>query len=275
MKRIAMKIAALLTAVAVATGADAAGDYVDLMGKADAAIAAEDWATAEARLLEALRLEPANPSNVLLVSNLGIVRFNMGNDSLALATLDDAVEMAPRSATVVGNRALVLMGMGRLDEAYRDYATVMEIDTLQTGARFYHGIIAMTRRDTATARADFDRLIRLAPESFEANIGMATLCEAEGRFEEAVPFYNKVIAAEPRAEYYGARALCNLRVERLQEASEDIAEALRLDPADGELYLYRAILNKMRFRPDDAKADAERATALGVDKARVKALTGF
>ena len=41
-----------------------------------------------------------------------------------------------------------------------------------------------------------------------------------------------------------------------------------MTPDDGELYLYRAALNKMRYRPDDAKADALKAIELGVDKKR-------
>ena len=56
----------------------------------------------------------------------------------------------------------------------------------------------------------------------------------------------------------------------LQEAAADIASAMELAPLDGELYLYRAALNKMHFRPDDARKDAERAVQLGVDPTRAK-----
>lgn len=69
-------------------------------------------------------------------------------------------------------------------------------------------------------------------------------------------------------EYYGARAYCNLMTNHLQEASDDIAAALELTPDDGELYLYRAALNKMRFRPADATADAKKAIELGIDPRR-------
>ncbi len=58
----------------------------------------------------------------------------------------------------------------------------------------------------------------------------------------------------------------------LNEASSDISEGMRLDPADGELYLYRALLNRMRYRPDDARADARRAVELGVAASRAQAL---
>ena len=54
----------------------------------------------------------------------------------------------------------------------------------------------------------------------------------------------------------------------LPEAASDIAEALSLAPDDGELYLYRAALNKMHYRPDDARREARMAIELGVDPAR-------
>ncbi len=71
-------------------------------------------------------------------------------------------------------------------------------------------------------------------------------------------------------EYYGARAYCYLMTGNLQDAADDIAAALELAPDDGELYLYRAALNKMHFRPDDARKDARKAIELGVDPARAK-----
>lgn len=59
-------------------------------------------------------------------------------------------------------------------------------------------------------------------------------------------------------------------LEQLQEASDDIAKGLELDPDDGELYLLRAVLNKMRYRIDDARADAEKAQQLGIPRERLK-----
>ena len=66
--------------------------------------------------------------------------------------------------------------------------------------------------------------------------------------------------------------MCYLMTEQLAEASEDLARGIELDPTDGELYFYRAILNKMRYRPEDAHADALKAVQFGVASDRIKAL---
>lgn len=58
----------------------------------------------------------------------------------------------------------------------------------------------------------------------------------------------------------------------LNSAAIDIAEAISLDPSDGDLYLQRAILHKMRFRPNDANADGQRAIELGVPSDKVRSI---
>ncbi len=68
--------------------------------------------------------------------------------------------------------------------------------------------------------------------------------------------------------------MCYLYTDDPAAAADDIAHGIELDPTDGELYLYRAVLNKMRYRPDDAKADAEKAVKFGVNPALAKALLG-
>lgn len=58
----------------------------------------------------------------------------------------------------------------------------------------------------------------------------------------------------------------------LAEAADDIARGLQIDPAYGELYLYRALLNRLRYRPADARADAQRAISLGIPRRRAEPL---
>lgn len=264
MRRILHIIALSLTCAA----AMAETPYMEKVDEADKACAEGKWKEAETALLEALRAEPANPSNILLISNLGMVRFNMGEDSLALATLDDAHAMAPASVTILSNRARVLTAIGDEAGAYEDYTRILELDSMVMTARFHHGLLALKNRKFPTAKADFDFMVDKFPDAEETQIGMATFLSSIGEYAEALPYYNKILLTQKEPEYYGARAYCYLMTNHLQEASDDIGVAMELAPDDGELYLYRAALNKMRFRPDDANADAKRAIELGVDPNR-------
>ena len=75
--------------------------YFILMGQADQAIKDENYPEAEHRLVEAMAIEPNNPSNVLLLSNLGMVYSYMDRDSLALEAYDEALRRAPEMTTVL------------------------------------------------------------------------------------------------------------------------------------------------------------------------------
>ena len=242
--------------------------YFKKIDEADKACAEGLWHEAENALVEALRAEPANPSNVLLISNLGIIRFNMGQDSLAIATLNDAHSMAPASVTILSNRAKVLAANGYDEEAYLDYSRIIELDSLEISARLPRCLYALRRHDFRTAKSDMEFMEQNFPGKIETEIAGAAVRSGTGDFAGAIPYYSRILLERKDPEYYSGRAYCYLLTGSLQEASDDINSALAITPADGELYLYRAALNKMRYRPADAEADARKAVELGVDKTR-------
>lgn len=244
--------------------------YLDLVEKADKACSESRWGDAAKILQQAIESEPDNPGNILLLSNLGMVRFNLGLDSLAVATFDQALDKAPSSVAILANRAKVFTAMGLEQEAFDDYARIMQLDSTYITARYHHGLLALRHRMFDVAKADFDYLTAHFPASDEALIGQATLHSSLGEYKEAIPLYSEILRTIKAPEYYGARAYCYLMTGDLQEAANDIALALELAPDDGELYLYRAALNKMHYRPDDARKDAQKAIDLGVEPSRAK-----
>ena len=245
-------------------------EYLNYVGEADKAIEEGRWYDAAAHLESAMRLEPGNPTNVLLMSNLGLVRLNAGEDSLALAILNDAHRIAPSSVIVLNNRAKVLQAMGRTSEAYNDYSLIIDIDSTAIEPRFMHGIMSVYSGDTITAKKDFAVLQTLAPDSESTAIGLAALYTATNRPLDAIIQYTKLINKNPDIEDYSGRAACYLLTEQLNDAAADIAEGLRINPNDAEFYLYRAYLNKLRYRAEDAEADLKQALKLGADPNRAK-----
>ncbi|MCM1354921.1 MAG: tetratricopeptide repeat protein [Staphylococcus sp.] len=242
--------------------------YMDKVDEADKACAEGKWREAEQALLSALKAEPANPTNVMLMSNLGIIRFNMGQDSLAIETLTDAHTIAPASVTILANRARVLSACGYEEEAYHDYEQILRLDSMEMSARLHHCLLALRRHEFRKAKKDYEFMEKNFPDELETQIAGATVLSGTGDFTGAIPCYTRILEKRKDPEYYGARAYCYLLTGALQDASDDINAALELAPDDGELYLYRAALNKMRYRPADAENDARKAVELGVNKAR-------
>lgn len=259
----------LLLFLAAAAGVNAQVLVTSL--EADSAFAAidrQEWDRADSLLVLAIKARPTDPANVLLLSNLGMIRHYRGLDSLALATLDDAARISPRSTVIIANRATVLTSLGRTDEALEAYNALLDLDPSQPRPRYQRALLLLRKGLPEGARADAAALDTIAPDSQERHTLRAALLSADGEFEAAIPHYTEVIKVDPQPEFYSARALCYLMTDRLPEAAEDIAQGLALDPTDPELYLYRAALNRLRYRPDDAEADARQAIKFGIDPRR-------
>ena len=246
--------------------------YFLLCGQADRAIADGDYEEAAARLIDAISIRPAAPESILLMSNLGMVYSYMERDSLALATLNEAHRRAPAMRTVRANRAKVFLKMGRDADAFRDFGTVIEADSLNVESRFFHGTIALYCGDLVTAEADFEVLKNVDPESTYTAQALSTLYSLTERDREAIPYFRRLIDTEPAAEYYAGLAGCLLALGQLGDAGTTIADGLKKYPDDAELYYYRARLNRDRYRLDEAHADASRAIKLGLSPAKAKAL---
>ncbi len=248
---------------------DEANPYFLLTGEADSAIMRHDYPTAILRLRDAMAVDPDNPSNVLLLSNLGMLYSYLDQDTLALEAYNEALEKAPAMTTVQSNRGLLYLKMGDDVNAWRDFGQVIERDSLNITARYYHGLISLYGGERTVAEKDFAVLEQCAPESDHALVAMSSLYSLTGQSRKAIPYYKKLIEREQAPEYYAALAGCYLDLEQYSDASEILAEGFKNCGDDPELYYYRAWLNKANYLLDDAKADAQRAIELGADPKKV------
>ena len=247
-------------------------DYMDLVGEAEKAISVNNYEAAVACIKRAIDLEPDNPSNILLMSNLAMVYSYMDQDTLALITYDETLRQAPNMTTVRNNRALLLAKMGRDNEAFNAFAGVIDTDSLNATARYYHGIMALYSSRLDIAETDFAVLKSVAPDSRHTAVALSSLYSMTQRNLEAIPYFKKLVKDSPDPEFYAGLAGCYLALGRLSEASETIADGLKRYAYDPELYYYRAWLNRDRFRLDEAHDDARKAIALGANAAKVNAL---
>lgn len=242
--------------------------YFILCGEADAAIADGNFKEAADRLWDAIMLKPDAPGNLLLRTNLGLIYSYLDKDSLALATLDQVIATAPAMKTARTNRARVLLKLGRDSEALLEYDTILGQDSLHAESRFYRGMMALYAGVADVAENDLKVLAQVQPESLMTARALSALYSMTGRDREAVPYFKKLLADEKSPEYYAGLAGCYIAVEEYNEASALLSEAIENFPADPELYYYRALLNKRRYRLEEARADLATARRLGLNPAK-------
>ncbi len=246
--------------------------YLTLVDSAQTATATGRYDDAAALLHRALSARPASPTNVLLLSNLGMVKHYAGRDSLAYTTLSSALAQAPGSATILMNRGKVLTALGRFDSAIADFSAALRRDTSRMEPRFYRAMLLIHTGEVLSADADADTLMWRSPRSRMALEAKSACLRAMSRFDEAIPLLNDLINHYPDAAAYGARAACRVMTDDLNGAAADIAEALTRDPSNPDFLLTRALLNKKRYRREDSLKDAEEAIRNGANPERVKAV---
>lgn len=249
-------------------------DYMKYVQWGEDAIAKKKWGEAIAYFEEAMRSEPSNPQNVMLLSNVGMLHHYAGEDSLALHTLSEARAIAPASVVILKNRAQVLTDMGRVEDAMKDYDILLSMDSTYADAWFGRGSLHMLMRQLDKAEIDALKFLSLRPEEFRGKYMLALIYSETDRPAEALPLFTELINDKPQAPLYGDRAMCHLKLDELFEAADDIAKGLELNPNEAELYYYRAILNLRRYREDDARRDADKAIELGMYAPLVNSLWG-
>ena len=107
-----------------------------------------------------------------------------------------------------------------------------------------------------------------------AKQGQGYLFKHAGNYEKAAQCFSEVIKVRPTSTLLANRADCYLAINRLNDASIDIANALEIDAEDPYIYILRAKLNKMRFNRDDMERDLKLAVNLGLDESTAKQMIG-
>lgn len=248
--------------------------YFAMVDSAQQAIKAENWLQAENYLLEAIKSEPGNPSNSLLLSNIATIQRRQGRLNEAIRNYSMAIDLTPNAVTLLHNRAAVYILLDSIALAQADYERIMLIDESDVESRYTHGMLALNLGDIKTAQKDFDDILRINPNSGMAKQGEGYLHKHAGEYEKAAQCFSEVIKVKPSSTLLANRADCYLATKQLNDASIDIANALELDPDDPYLYVLRAKLNKLRFNREDMERDIKLAVAHGIDKNEARALIG-
>ena len=243
--------------------------YFQYIDSAQTYIYSHDWPMAEQWLLKAFKEDPGNPSNSLVLSNIATLQRYQGKLADAVKNYSLALDMTPHAVTLLLNRAALYIEMDSVRHAIDDYERVCELDPYNTEARYSLGVLAMERGDTKRAEDLFNEIKRINPNSGLYHEGMALLHKHNGNYGRAAELFTQVIRVQPSAQLLAHRADCYLTMKRLNDAEDDIRNALEMTPNDPYLYVLRAKLNKLRFQYEDMNRDIDTAVTLGLPRATI------
>lgn len=189
---------------------------------------------------------------------LGLIRLSHYQD--AEQVFQDALLLEPDSAEVLGNYANLLHGLGRNGEARLLLGRALDHHPGIANLHSLLGMVLMRMGKFDEALTSFDQAISLEPASDRFASAKADCLLELDRIDEARTLLNTVLQSVPEH----AAALCSLariEIERgdLEQADVFLARSLATDPGRVHSWNNLGVLRKRQFRHAEAVAAFEEA----------------
>lgn len=244
--------------------------YLELADSADFFIAHENWNKAEKTIVEALKLEPANFSNSMLLANLGIVQSQKGEFAKALNSLSLGLSLAPSSTVLLNNRAHTYLMMDSIDNAVKDLDKSLGIDSLQEWTLQTRAYLYLQNKKIDQAEKLLNYLMKNFPGNSSVFSGLAALSQYKGDFDHAKENYLKALKVNgDDDEAREALILLLIDTNDYTGARQQIRQGLERNPENPMFYLLRGYLHRLNYRSEEAKADKKLAISKGLDASYV------
>ena len=244
-----------------------AQSYNSWIGKSFDYIDANRLDSAEFALKEAMRSEPANPVNALLLSNLGTLQRRNGNVAGAMVSYTAALSRSPKNTTFLANRASLFAEIGQPENALMDYSVLLEQNPADEDALYQRGMLYMQLKHYEAAQTDFERIVELNPQTLDGRMGITSLCKIRQEYDEAEKIYIYLMdRVKDNPELYAGRAELYLLMGKPGKAISDINQAITLQPdANPYIYVLRARIKLRLFEKTAAAEDIKKAVSMGYD----------
>lgn len=234
-------------------------EYVALADSADHYINHKQWKEAERCITQALRLEPANKSNYLLWSNLGMVRCSDDRFEEGIEAYSIGLASAPKSTVLLTNRASALFYKGRLQDALTDLDNALRIDSTLNQARKMRGLTLATIGRREEARRDLDICKAKNPEDVTILEALAEIEIGDKNYETALQLLDKSYSLQP--DVHTAETLFTIAdaCGRLSDYSGELTKASEKYPNSATLHLLRAALYQQMYMTEEAEREIKKA----------------
>jgi tetratricopeptide (TPR) repeat protein len=236
-----------------------------------------------ARALAALEPDPVQAAyfQVYQDNGLALIEMHRGNLERAYDLVDAGLRRLDRElptdrylvhrSQLMHNRARVLVGLGRWDEAYVDFSRLIEWDPYYVEYHTDRGNLSRRRGDLAAAIADYDRAVTIAAPFPEMFYNRSVLLQQVGRYDEALDDLDYLLEMEPDfLEGRVGRGSLHLEQGRPEAALTDARAGLTDHPGEPRLWCLAGLAEQELDAPERAR-DAYTA-ALTADPSYAPAL---
>jgi tetratricopeptide (TPR) repeat protein len=194
----------------------------------------------------------ANPGNICALENLAFALVYAGDTEKGIEILkqNDIEGKRYRSCFILAN---LLFVAGRLEESEEELRNSLKYQPDSTEALNMLGKVLMKREKPDSAIKVFDKVLRIAPDDFQAWYGKAGANLRMARWKAAVAAYNEAVRIRPDSysSFYNMGVALDEMGKR-KEAIEAYGNAIKIYPDFAEAYNNMGIALCMLGRHEEA-----------------------
>lgn len=268
-----MRILSIFAALFLLVGNVYAQTYEEYIKKSYDFLDKNDLVSAEESLKAAMRLEPGNPTNYALLSNLGTIQRRQGKLEEALTSYSAALSRQSKNIGILENRASLYSELGETEKALNDYTTLLLIDPTHQEALYCRGLLYIQLKNFIWAEQDFDKILEVNKKSVRGRLGHAILEKMRGNYDESERIFNYLINEMPRDWIlYEGRADLYFMMGKNARAMADINRVFVESTPSAALYVLRGKIKLSQYEKEPAALDFQKALDMGYDKAVIEEL---
>lgn len=211
-------------------------------------------------------------NSVFNQNGLALIQVHLGDLPAALRLVDEglarldaelpAAKHKLHRSVLLYNKAQVLVGLGRLEEALSDYTAVIGADTNYAEYYLDRGNIYRKLGRDKEAMADYETAIRLSPPFPEVHYNRTDMLLEAGDYEAGLAGLDYVLELDPTyLDAYVNRAGARLATGSHDGARADVDAGLALDPGNPHLSCVLAQLHADAGHTELALAAYDQAIA--------------
>lgn len=209
------------------------------------------------------------PNESIAYIRKGAAERMLNMEDRALEDINKGIELYPRGYRGYLERAILYQNQTRNDDAIADYQKADELIPLNMGNN--KSVINNNMAALLYGEGRYEKSIEAADRAIELRypylnpyLTKAKALLVLNRDKEALKILDFVIVRDPKSlEGYWLRAQTRTKLGLLEDAIADYSEYLAIQPDTKEILYERGSLYKRTNHPNEAKADLERAAALG------------
>ncbi len=169
-------------------------------------------------------------------NDLGQVLLRLGRKDAAIASCQRALALRPHFAAALGNLANAERARGGLAAAIAGYRRVIALEPGLAEAHRNLGSALLETGETQAAIVSLRTAIELRPEFAAAVTQLARALTAAGRGAEAIPYFERLLARDPRIEILDEYAALQAGLGRYEAAAGCYRKLLDRMPGTARLH---------------------------------------